>query len=857
MRSPTKEPDWKVTFGNSSTGIREPNIFTFNAKDTIFGTNRALYYLLNNMSTKTQLNQHAEAINKIKCWEEFGCTDSNCPAYHSVSLRCWLYPGTHCHNQIQGKFIEKMEMCLNCKVFHANMDSASLKKTLDVTRHQFNEFRQLVDERDQEAEKISMELSIGLSEVFDALKRIASGDPAIRLSETSEIELISKLKYVVNLTAQEIGEIVDLSHEFAIDLAEHFDVLHRVAKGDLTARVTGSSRLELSESLKKVTNEMIENIDREITERKRAEADLRKSEERYRSFLKNFQGIAFRGTMDFRPIFFHGLVEEITGYTADEFMNGRIRWDQIIHAIDVDHIPGFNELKSIPHYSVAREYRIIRKDGKIRWVNEIIQNVCDDSGMPTRVEGAIYDITERKLTQEKMLHMAFHDDLTGLPNRHLLKDRLNQAIKTAHHHGRIVATLFLDIDNFKRINDTLGHDAGDSLLKSVAERLRDFVRRSDTISRTPTDEVDSTIARLGGDEFTVLLSEINTSQNAAQVATRILETIRQPFMIADHEIFVTSSIGISVYPHDGNNAETLLKNADTAMYYAKTQGRNNFQFYAQHMNVAACERFSMENKLRKALDNKEFHLFYQPQLDIRTGNIVGVEALIRWIDSENNIVLPGVFIPLAEETGLIVPIGEWILNTACTQNKVWQDAGFPPMFVSVNISSAQFKQPSFIKTVEKALQDTGLNPHYLELELTESILMETTEAAIQTLNDLKSMGLRISIDDFGTGYSSLSYLKRFPIDTLKIDRSFVRDVTSDPDDKAIINAIIALARSLNLKVIAEGVETIQQLVCLHEQGSDGMQGYLFSPPLPKDSLTQLLQEGKNLKTWWVVPEPNQ
>jgi diguanylate cyclase (GGDEF)-like protein/PAS domain S-box-containing protein len=597
---------------------------------------------------------------------------------------------------------------------------------------------------------------------------------------------------------------------------------------------------------------MIENISREITVRKKAEEELRTSEERYRSFLKNFQGIAFRGTLDFQPIFFHGAVEEITGHTSDNFLSGQIRWDQVIHPVDIDHIPGINELKSIPNYAVSREYRIVRKDGKIRWVHEVIRNICNESGMPSKVEGAIYDITDRKLAQEKIVHMAFHDDLTGLPNRHLLKDRLNQAIKAAKHYDRFAATLFLDVDNFKRINDTLGHDSGDMLLRSIAERLQDYVRQSDTIARSVNDEIESTVARLGGDEFTVLLSEINTIQNAAKVAQRIFDIMAHPFMIDNHEVFITTSIGISVYPYDGIDAETLLKNADTAMYYAKEQGKNNFQFYAQHMNIAACKRFEMENRLRKALDNKEFHLYYQPQLDIRSGSVIGVEALIRWIDLQNNIVLPGTFIPLAEETGLIVPIGEWILRTACSQNKVWQDAGFPPMYVSVNISSVQFRQPSFIRTVDTVLQDTGLDPHYLELELTETILMETTETAIQTLEELKSMGVRISIDDFGTGYSSLSYLKRFPIDTLKIDRSFVRDVTSDPDDKAIINAIIALARSLNLKVIAEGVETIQQLVCLHEQGSDGMQGFLFSPPLPIDSLTQLLKEGKNLKTWWVL-----
>mgnify|MGYP003878472217 CR=1 FL=1 len=804
------------------------------------------------MAQETPYHQPESNPQKLRCWEKFGCSDSACPAYRSKSLRCWLYAGTHCHNEIQGKFIEKMEMCLNCAVFRVNMDPESLVKTLEHTKHQFNRFRRMVDERDRELEKIGMELSIGLSEVFDALKKIASGDTQVEISISSEIELISKLKSVVNLTAREIAEIVDLSHEFAIDLAEHFDVLHRVAKGDLSARVTGSSHLELSESLKKVTNEMIEHIEQEITERLTAEANLRRSEERYRSFLKNFQGIAFRGTLDFQPIFFHGSVEEITGYREEDFVNGHICWDEIVHPLDVEHIPGRTELQTIPNYSLSREYRIVRKDGNIRWVNESIRNVCDKSGTPIRVEGAIYDITDRKLAQEKMLHMAFHDSLTGLPNRHLLKDRLNQAIKAARHHNRLVAVLFLDIDNFKRINDTLGHDAGDMLLTDIAGRLQEFIRKSDTIARPVHAEGDSTIARLGGDEFTLLLSEIKTVQNAAQVAHRILDIFRHPFTIANQELFITTSIGISVFPHDGSEAESLLKNADIAMYHAKDLGRNNFQFYAKHMNDTACKRLEMESRLRRAIDNKEFHLYYQPQLDIRTGNVVGIEALVRWIDAQNNVVLPGTFIPIAEETGLIIPIGEWILANACRQNKAWQDAGFPPMYVSVNISSLQFKQPSFIRTVETILRETGLNPRHLELELTESILMEATETAIKSLRELKSLGVRLSIDDFGTGYSSLSYLKRFPIDTLKIDRSFVRDVTSDPEDKAIISAIIALARTLNLKVVAEGVETIQQLVCLHEQGSDGMQGYLFSPPLPEASLTQLLKEGKNLKTWWVL-----
>jgi len=746
-----------------------------------------------------------------------------------------------------------MEMCLNCSVFHANMDPDALKETLEVTQTQFNEFKRLIELRDREAEKISMELSIGLSEVFDALKKIASGDPNVRISEESDIELIRKLKTLVNTTAQEIAEIVDLSHAFAIDLAEHFDVLHKVASGDLRARVTGDSHLELSQSLKKVTNQMIEQIEHQIAERLRTEADLRRSEERYRNFLKNFPGIAFRGTLDFRPIFMHGSVEQITGYRVEDFMEGRVRWDRIIHPEDFQNLRGRDELRTIPHYATEREYRIVRKNGEIRWVHEMVQNICNESGIPVRVEGAVCDITDRKNAQEKVLHMAFHDELTGLPNRYLLKDRLKQAISLDSHRSRYLAVLFLDIDNFKRINDSLGHDTGDQLIRHIAERILKFIRRSDTVSRPARDDAFAIVARFGGDEFTILLSEIRSVQNAAAVARRLLEAFRQPFSVGQHELFITASIGIAIYPHDGTDAETLLKNADIAMYNAKERGKNMFQFYTEQMNRAACERFQTENRLRKALDNKEFQLFYQPQLDIRRGTIAGVEALIRWFDADNTVILPSAFIPVAEETGLIVPIGEWVLETACRQNKVWQDEGFPPMYVSVNISGIQFKQPSFAKTIARIVEESGIDPENLVLEVTESVLMEKTETAVQTFAELKSMGVRISIDDFGTGYSSLSYLKRFPIDALKIDRSFVQDVTTDPDDRAIIGAVIALARSLNLKVIAEGVETMQQLACLDEQGIDGIQGYLFSPPLPKDSFLQLLREGKKTLATRIGP----
>jgi EAL domain-containing protein (putative c-di-GMP-specific phosphodiesterase class I) len=372
------------------------------------------------------------------------------------------------------------------------------------------------------------------------------------------------------------------------------------------------------------------------------------------------------------------------------------------------------------------------------------------------------------------------------------------------------------------------------------------VRKSDVIARFSNEHIINTVARLGSDEFIILLTEIEDAQDAAKVAQRILEVFSHPFILDYHEVFITASIGITVYPYDGEDVDTLLKNAGTAMYHAKDQGRNNYQFYNQAMNTTSLEKLALENNLRRALDRQQFLVYYQPQLDIRTGAIIGMEALIRWQHPERGLVQPAAFISLAEETGLIVPIGEWVLRTACVQNKAWQVAGFPPFRVTVNLSSSQFRQKTLIRTIGQALDDAGMDPRYLELELTESNIMKDAETTITMLHELKSMGLRLSIDDFGTGYSSLSYLKRFPFDTVKVDRSFVKNVTTDPDNAAITTAIIAMAHSLNLEVIAEGVETKQELAFLSKQQCDGMQGYLFSPPVPPAQATQFLKEGKHL-----------
>jgi diguanylate cyclase (GGDEF)-like protein/PAS domain S-box-containing protein len=483
-----------------------------------------------------------------------------------------------------------------------------------------------------------------------------------------------------------------------------------------------------------------------------------------------------------------------------------------------------------------------RKDNSIFSVRLMSDVVKNTKGHPIGVVTTCEDITYHKKSEEKIVHLAYHDTLTKLPNRYLLKDRLTQAIETAKKYNRKMAILFLDLDQFKRINDTLGHDTGDKLLQQVAKRLSKYVRKSDTLARVKETDIRNTVARLGGDEFTILLTEIKHIRDTAIVAQRIMELFSKSFKVQGHEIFVSFSIGIAVFPYNGENAISLLKNADTAMYHAKKNGRNNFQFYTESMNVTTVERFSIENQLRRALDNGELLLYYQPQLDIKKRKIVGAEALLRWNHPDKGLLSAASFIPLAEETGFILPIGEWVLQTACQQNKSWQKAGHKEMRVTVNISGLQFKQKSFMKTVLQALNSAHLDPHCLELELTESILMDTTDQAIAILTELKSIGVQISIDDFGTGFSSLNYLNRFPIDILKIDKSFIRNISFDSDDNAIITAIISMAHNLNLKVIAEGIETIQQLLFMYQKGNTLMQGDLLSPPLPADSLMQLFKK---------------
>ncbi|MFZ1828362.1 MAG: EAL domain-containing protein [Candidatus Competibacteraceae bacterium] len=491
--------------------------------------------------------------------------------------------------------------------------------------------------------------------------------------------------------------------------------------------------------------------------------------------------------------------------------------------------------------SRAISHRLVETGGKVRHVRQQVEIVADESGCPSHLYGTLQDITELYQTEERIRQLAFIDSLTRLPNRALFKDRLGTALKLARRYNRHLALLYLDLDNFKRINDTLGHGVGDLLLQATAERLKLSVRSSDSVSRSAIDEQGESVARMGGDEFTVLLPQIDRSEDAASVAERILWSLSQPLTLGGHEVFITPSIGIAVFPQDGETPETLLKNADMAMYFAKHQGRNLYRFYDAALNETAIKRLTIESQLRKAIERSELTLHYQPQLNLVSGRICGVEALVRWTNDLLGPMPPLDFIPLAEETGLIIPIGEWVLRTACQQAKAWQKAGMGLERMAVNISVLQFVQPGFPNLVAQILEETGLEPQALELEITESLLMKDPEGALETLRTLKKLGVQLAIDDFGTGYSSLSRLKQLPLDRLKIDKAFVREVNTQPNDAAITTAVIAMAESMGLRVIAEGVENEAQLGFLKAKHCDEIQGYYFSRPLPTAEITTLFR----------------
>ncbi len=533
---------------------------------------------------------------------------------------------------------------------------------------------------------------------------------------------------------------------------------------------------------------------------------------------------------------------KILGTSIEQFNGDFESFLQLIHPEDLQRVDHTMRSAVTAGHSWNIEYRIILKDEDCRYIHHQAEPSFDGLGRVVEMEGMIQDATERKLADEAVRRLAFYDSLTNLPNRRLFEEMLDKSLSQAKRDNRLLAVLFLDIDNFKRINDTLGHSVGDLLLKTVADRLSHTVRESDCLARGSDEDMVVDVARLGGDEFIILLPEVKSIENAEAFAERIRGVLAEPLELEGYDVFVSPSIGIAAFPDHGEDAETLLKNADAAMYRAKTAGRNTYKVYSLSMSDRSLERLNLEGRLRGALMRKEFELHFQPQVDVRSDNLISVEALLRWHDAELGTVPPAEFIPVAEESGLVIPIGRWVLEQACIKCKAWQVAGCRPIRVAVNLSSLQFLQPNLPSLIQSVLHETGLEAEFLELEITESVIMENSETTLAVLHQLKDIGVTLSVDDFGTGYSSLSYLKRFPIDTLKIDRSFVSEIDQDSDNDIIVSTIIVMAHRLNLKVVAEGVETADQKHFLSKNDCDLYQGYLLSPPMPEDKLLDFLNQ---------------
>jgi diguanylate cyclase (GGDEF)-like protein/PAS domain S-box-containing protein len=523
---------------------------------------------------------------------------------------------------------------------------------------------------------------------------------------------------------------------------------------------------------------------------------------------------------------------QLTGYTVEEILKLNLNFFYPGKQNTDDYKKIWNTITAGEKW--AGEFRLRKKNGELFWGLATLKPLLNPPGQISYYLCYLEDITVHKRSEQLIEHLAFYDPLTGLPNRSLFNDRLKLALEEAHLLGHQTAVALLDLDRFKVINDTLGHIIGDQLLQLVAKRLSENLQEGDTL------------ARMGQDEFIVLFPHINNFREALNRIKTLMEALQEPFLCENHELQINASIGICLYPEDGEDHMSLLKNADTALNEAKNSGRNHYKFYTSQLNASALKRLSMETAMRHALEREEFQVYYQPQVSLRTGRITGMEALLRWQHPTTGMIMPDQFIPLAEETGMIVPIGKWVLRTACLQNIAWQNLGFPPLRIGVNLSGRQFQEPELVEMVLDVCHQTGMDPRLLELELTESILMKDVSVTSMILRWLNKKGIKIAIDDFGTGYSSLTYLKRFPINTLKIDRSFVKECLTNTDDTAIVTTITYMAHSLKVKVTAEGVEDEKQLDFLTNLGCDEFQGYLFSRPIPAPEFTALLKDNRCL-----------
>jgi diguanylate cyclase (GGDEF)-like protein/PAS domain S-box-containing protein len=570
---------------------------------------------------------------------------------------------------------------------------------------------------------------------------------------------------------------------------------------------------------------------RNMAERKTAEELLFREKERAQVTLDSIGDAVLSTDLEGKVTYLNVVAEKITGWTREESAGKNI--EEVFVIVDAGtRGPCVNPLRAAIQKNRTVQLTpnciLIRRDGTEFAIEDSAAPIHDQHGLATGAVIVFHDVSVARAMGAEMSHMAQHDTLTNLPNRTLLQDRLTQAIATATRNDSRIAVLFLDLDGFKHINDSLSHATGDRLLQAVAKRLLAAVRTSDTV------------CRLGGDEFVILLSDVAHAGDAGVKAGKILSALSAPFEMEQNTLRITGSIGVTTYPEDGQSAELLIRNADLAMYQAKEKGRSNYQFYEKGMNVRAVERQSIEGDLRCALEKDEFVMHYQPKIDLKTGAITGVEALIRWNHPQRGLVGPLQFISIAEDCGLMLPIGRWVLRESCRQAKTWQDAGLPPVEMAVNVSSVEFRNDEFLKGISTILKETGLEPRFLELELTEGVLMQHAEFSVPVLQKLKAMGVRLAIDDFGTGYSSLSYLRQFPIDTLKLDQSFIHEINDDTDDATIISAVINMGCRMKHRVIAEGVETAEQLAFLRAHGCDEGQGYYFGRPMPALETAKLL-----------------
>ena len=658
------------------------------------------------------------------------------------------------------------------------------------------------------------------------MEYVSEGCQTLTGYRPDELMLNRRLSYE-NLTLPEDRARVARVIHAALRIGDAFEVEYRIRRADGQIAWVLERGVGIRNSHGQPA--WIEGYIQDISERMAVDEMMREAVRRYESLFENATEGIFQTTPEGRYLSANPALARIYGHTTPDALISHLH--DIEHQLYVQPERRAEFVRLMQEQGTVRNFesQVYTRDGSIIWISENARVVRHADGSVQFYEGTVVDITERREHEAALEYQAHHDSLTGLPNRALLPDRIEQAIAQAGRSGKQVAVVFVDLDHFKLINDSLGHHVGDRLLLEVASRLKTCVRGNDTV------------VRQGGDEFVLVLAEQQGEDDILAVVSRLLDAVSQPWTDNGQEYGLSCSIGVSCFPQDGDEPGALLRSADAAMYQAKASGRSTYHFYTPELNQAVSERLELENSLRHALEREEFRVYYQPRIDVASSRIVGAEALIRWDCPGKGIVPPDSFISIAEETGLIIPIGQWILREACRQNSAWRRAGLPPIAVSVNLSPIQFRHTGLVDSVAAALTEAGLDPKSLELEVTESFVMHDAERINVAMQSLKALGVDIAVDDFGTGYSSLSYLKRFPVDRLKVDKSFVRDIDSDPDDAAIVRAIITLGHALNLRVVAEGVETAAHLDYLKLHGCDEVQGYYFSRPVPASQLESLLR----------------